>query len=80
MENCSLLMKVLSMHAKGDDRMKKEKEAIEIEVLVNEQLIVLDKHVPIQILKKQHFAYLKLKDCKLPSVGTLEIWVREAKK
>jgi hypothetical protein len=57
--------------------MKEHKEAIEIEVLLNGKTVILDKHVPIQILKKQHFAYLKLKDCKLPSVGALEVWVRE---
>lgn len=57
-----------------------KKEAVEIEVLINGQLLVLDKHVPIQILKKQHCAYLKIEDCKLPSVGTLEVWVRETKK
>jgi len=57
--------------------MKKEKEAIEIEVLVNGQLVVLDKYIPIQILKKRHYAHLEIKDCKLPPVATLEIWVRE---
>lgn len=57
-----------------------KKEAIEMEVLINGQLVALDKHVPIQTLKKRSCAHLELKDCKFPSVGTLEIWVRDTKK
>jgi len=57
-----------------------KKEAAEIEVLVNGQLVALDKYVPIKMLKNHYHAHLEIKDCKLPSVGTLEVWVRDTKK
>jgi len=57
-----------------------KREAVEIEVLINGQMVALNKNVPIQTLKNRPCAHLEIKDCKPPSVGTLEVWVREVRK